>query len=136
MPPLPGHLRLRQRVGRLHIEGTATLSYDLTAIGEPATTIEVPPDCPPGLIDLAAPAGATTIVDLPGLQTLATEMPIPDAVAFYREQLPLLGWAEQPALFEDDAATIIEFIRGREHLLLRVTAGDPATRVDLALTFD
>jgi hypothetical protein len=118
------------------IEGTLTLQYDLTDIGAAIPALEIPAGCPPGLVDAPLPADAVLATNLPGLLTFTKLEPVAAVAAFYRDQLPALGWEEQPALFEDDTATIVEFVRGREHLLLRVTAGDPATRVDHALTFD
>lgn len=116
------------------IEGTATLEYDLAGIGEPAAAIELPADCPPGLVDLPLPAGAVPTINLPGLLAFATPLPVAEAVAFYREQLAVLGWEEQPVLFEADAATVLEFTTGGQRLVLRVASSDPQTLIDLVLS--
>jgi hypothetical protein len=117
------------------IEGTANIEYDLTRIGEPVAAIELPAYCPPGLVELPLPDGVTPSVNLPGLLAYATAMPVPDAVAFHREQLAALGWAEQLVLFEDEATTVLEFTEGRRRLVLRVAAGATETTVELALAW-
>ena len=114
------------------IEGTATWAYDLTDVNRPLV-IELPADCPTGgLVDAPLLADAADIVSIPGLLTYTTPTPLADAVAYYQEQLPTLGWRQSSELFRDETTAVLDFTRSSEALLLVVTTGDGATTVQLA----
>jgi hypothetical protein len=73
------------------IEGTLTRDYQLTEVNQPLT-IELPVNCPPGLVDAPLLSDASIVVNLPGLLAYDTGTSVLEARAFYEQELPKLGW--------------------------------------------
>jgi hypothetical protein len=71
--------------------GALMYDYELTEINTPVI-IEVPADCPPGLVDAPMLADATNVEKLPGLLQYQTAASVEDAGAFYEQELATLGW--------------------------------------------
>jgi hypothetical protein len=117
----------------LGIEGTATWVYDLTDVDQPLA-VELPSDCPSGMVDAPLLADAGNVVNVPGLLTFSTLAPLPEAVAFYQEQLSVLGWQQAPDPLLNETTAVIDFVRAGEELLLVVTAGEGGTNIQLALS--
>lgn len=119
------------------VGGTLSMEYALTGPNA-ALTIALPEDCPPGLVNAPALPDATNVENLPGLLAFDTATPMAEAVAFYTEQLPPLGWSPQgdPLLAEaaamliytsgDVVATItIEKADGQSHVTIFSGPGQP-----------
>ena len=72
------------------IEGTLTWDYELDDVNQPLT-IEVPQDCPAGILDVPVMAGATDVVRVPGFTAYSTSSGLTDVVAFYQDQVSASG---------------------------------------------
>jgi hypothetical protein len=71
--------------------GKMTWDYELTDVsGELA--FPLPEDCPAGPVDAPRLPDASNIVNVPGLLEYDTATSVAEALAFYEEQLPALGW--------------------------------------------
>jgi hypothetical protein len=114
------------------IEGNLSMTYALMDINQP-TTIRAPLDCPAGLVD-APPFGETAdLIDVPGLLSFTTASSMADAIAFYQQQLPTLGWQPSADPVVIDEAAWLAFGRANEGLAVFITVGDGRTTVDVVL---
>jgi hypothetical protein len=77
-------------------QGTLSWEYQLTDVNQPLT-LELPANCPPGLVDAPMLPDAANVQNLPGSLRYDTGSPVTDARAFYERELPKLGW-ELPAV--------------------------------------
>jgi len=73
------------------MDGTLTRYYQLTDINQPLT-IELPADCPPGLVNVPLLSDASNVVNLPGLLAYDTRTSVLEARAFHEQELSKLGW--------------------------------------------
>jgi hypothetical protein len=73
------------------IQGAMSWDYELAQVNAPVT-IELPADCPPGLVDAPMLPDAAQVERLPGLLQYETASSVQDVVAFYEKELPALGW--------------------------------------------
>lgn len=73
------------------IAGALTYDYQLNETNQ-SLAIELPADCPPGLVNAPMLPDAANIQSLPGLLEYDSATSVPDAVAFYQQQLATLGW--------------------------------------------
>jgi len=73
------------------LEGTLTRDYQLTDINQPLT-IELPADCPAGLVNAPLLPDASNVVNLPSLLAYDTGTSVLEARAFYEQELSRLGW--------------------------------------------
>lgn len=112
------------------IEGTITWQYELTDMNAPAP-IEVPEDCPEGLIEAPMLPDAANIVDAPGLLTYDTASTVADVLAFYEEHGPEVGWvpAGEPAV--GDTSASVDYSNGDDFVTLIVRTTDSGARVNL-----
>jgi hypothetical protein len=72
-------------------QGTMSWDYVLTGINQPVT-IELPADCPLGLVDAPMMPDAANVESLPALLDYETASSVQDVAAFYMQELPELGW--------------------------------------------
>lgn len=137
--------------------GTMTWDYVLSDIGAPVT-FSLPVDCPPGLVDAPRLPDASGVVDAPGYLAYDSATSVPDALAFYKQELPALGWEEwvetapgmeglslsdeelkmlesffPPGAAEEDEEPMLDYIRGEDVLRLILTSEDNVTHVLLLL---
>jgi hypothetical protein len=114
------------------IEGTLTHDYSLTEIDQPAT-VEMPEDCPLGLIDAPVMSDAQNIERLPGVTLYRTASSITDVIAFYQDQLPAMGWqaSGEPVVLETFG--VLEFTQGDQQLSVIASPGANVTSVRLLL---
>ncbi len=114
------------------VEGTLTWDYELTGANKPAA-IELPADCPAGMVDAPLLPDAANILKEPGLLMFDTASSLADAVAFYQTQIPALGWTpdEEPAIYETTA--MFGFARGDQILTVMIAAGAGSTNVMILL---
>ncbi|MBZ0315485.1 MAG: hypothetical protein K8L91_03635 [Anaerolineae bacterium] len=92
-------------------EGTVTWDYELTAINQPLV-IELPSDCPIGMVDVPVPPDATDVVRAPGMTSYLTAATLTDAAAFAEAQFPAAGWTLTTPLAIADTAALLEFTLG------------------------
>jgi hypothetical protein len=115
------------------IEGTLTLKYDLTGVNLPAS-ITLPEDCPPGFVDAPRLLDANNISDNPGELAYDTSTTIADAAAFYRDNLPALGWEPQDEPSITEAIAILTYHQGDNLLFIVIKPGDTKTRVQILVS--
>jgi hypothetical protein len=86
------------------IEGTLTWDYQLDSIGVPLV-IELPDNCPPGLLNLPMLPDAADVLEFPGMTSYTTTANLEDTLTFYQERVSELGGqaANPPLVMESSA---------------------------------
>ena len=114
-------------------EGALSFDYQLTVVNGPVE-INIPADCPPGLVDAPRLGDASNILSNFGLLTYETASSVQDAAAFYEQELPNLGWqaAGEPSI--SDTSALLPFEKDGESMTVGVTAGNGITTVQIALS--
>lgn len=112
--------------------GTMSLEYALTSVGGPLT-IELPTDCPPGLIDAPVMPNAVDVVDVPGMLTFTTSASLVDVVAFYQAAGRERGWdlPAAPTIAGDSA--LLEYVNGERRITLIATRRSDTTTVQIGI---
>lgn len=112
------------------IEGTVTWDYELTDVNQ-AIALELPKDCPAGMIDAPLLPDATDVQNMPGLLSYTTASSAIEVAAFYQHRLPTLGW--QPTADPSISATaaLMEFTQDNQLLSVIITAGEAGTTVHI-----
>lgn len=114
------------------LEGMLTRDYQLTDINQPLT-IELPADCPPGLVDAPLLSDAFNVVNMPGLLAYDTETSVLEARVFYEQEFSRLGW-QAPAyqlpegMSQEDYDQLLQDMQVMEELglLLPTPTPDPS----------
>ena len=114
------------------IAGTLTQDYELTDVGK-AITIDVPEDCPPGLVDAPQLPDATNVDSSPGLLTYQSSTKMADASAFYQKGLSKVGWKASGKPIVADSDTLLDFAKGDETLTIILAIKEGKTDVTLML---
>ncbi len=111
------------------IEGTLTWDYALTEIN---TTVL--PALPEGC-QLNAPllADATNVLHTPYWLAYSTLTSIPDAAAFYQEQLTSFGWTLSSGPVSAEENTFMEFAQGDQTIGVFISVGETGTDVNIVL---
>ena len=114
------------------IEGTLIWDYELTDVNQPVA-FTLPADCPAGMVNAPLLPDATDVLNMPSILTYDTASSLADAAAFYREQIPNLGWTliGEPGITETNA--LIEFTRGNQTMTVIVTTDAGVTTVTILL---
>ena len=112
--------------------GTLTFDYDLT---EPKGSegVELPKDCPPGLIDAPLMSSAQSVRRLPGVTLYSTHSSIESVIAFYQRQLPELAWQLSGEPIFTPSFGILEGTQREQKLSIIASSGDGGTTVWLVL---
>lgn len=110
------------------IEGTLNWDYSVTQ-ANPPLAVDLPPDCPAGLLDAPTLPDAVGLLNVPGLMNYTTASSPAEAMAFYQAALPELGW--QPS---DDAVVVVDmamqvFTRQGRYLALTIAVVEAGTDV-------
>ena len=111
------------------LDGTRTWDYALTDINA-LTDVPLPDGCQ---LDAPVMAGATNILALPRYTGFDTQATLGDVIAYYKEQLPALGWEVKSEPFKEADRAAVEFAKGDQVMHLLITPGDTGLRVDLTL---
>jgi hypothetical protein len=114
------------------IEGTLTWNYELTNVNQPVS-IELPKDCPAGMVDAPMLPNATDVLSVPGVLRYRTVTSLADTAAFYQKQLPALGWQVHTTPIITETRTLLTFTRGDQQMSVVITAGSGSTRVHILL---
>lgn len=103
------------------IEGTLSWDYALDEINQPLA-LEIPADCPAGLLDVPVMADAAELVEMPGFTSYTTPAGLADVIAFYEEQVTTLGGeaANSPTISENTG--LYGFTLTDQPILLIVTS--------------
>jgi hypothetical protein len=115
------------------IEGTLFTAYELTAPNQPVT-IELPEDCPPGMVDAPLMPHAEEVLKAPGLLTYATSADLPEAAAFYQERIPGLGWESSGDSLVTETEAFLNFERGDRHMTIILGVEEGRTTVNISVT--
>lgn len=110
--------------------GTLAWDYELTDLNKPVT-IQLPADCPPGMVTAPQLPDATNVVSVPGSLTFNTSMGPADAAAFYQEQLPTLGWKQVGEPTINDTSALVDFTQDSKTLRVIVLTKEGVTSVDI-----
>jgi hypothetical protein len=114
------------------LEGTLTYDYTLTSIDQTAM-IELPADCPAPRIDAPLLPDASNVVNQGGALTYQTASSVPDATAFYQEQLLVLGWQPQGEPGIEDGGAILPYQQEQRTLTVILWSSDGATFVQVVI---
>ncbi len=114
------------------MEGTLTWDYELTDIGKPVK-IQLPADCPGGMVNVPQLSGASNVVNIPGTLTYKTSTGLSEAAAYYQKQIPTMGWVlvGQPDI--SDTQVFLNYQQGDQELAVFLTADSGSTNVDILL---
>ncbi len=115
------------------IEGTLTLDYQLSDINQPVTFV-LPSDCPAGMVTAPQLPDASDVVNMPGVLSFNTSTGLTEAVAFYQEQIPTLGWALKGDPVIDETSAFLEYEQGDQILSVIVITEEDLTTVNILLS--
>jgi len=114
------------------IEGAITWDYELTAVNQPVA-IELPKDCPAGMIEAPRLPDATDLLNAPGLVSYITAATPAEAAAFYQKELPALGWLPTSDPTVANTLAVQDFTRGDQQLSVTILVDEDGTTVLLVL---
>lgn len=114
------------------IEGTITWDYALTDVNQPLT-VELPKDCPAGMVDAPLLPDAADVVNVQGVLTYTTATSVADAAAFYQQQLPDLGWQLVADPVVAETLAVQDFTREDQQLSVTILVDEDGTTVQLVL---
>lgn len=112
--------------------GTLTLDYELTDVGKPQK-LQLPADCPPGLVNLPMLPDASNVDQSPGAQSFDTHSSLQETVAFYQKQLPGLGWKANGVPIVTDTSAGLTYAKGNQELSISLQTNSGITSVDINL---
>jgi len=115
------------------LEGTLTWDYELTEVNTPLA-IELPADCPAGMVDAPRLPDASSVLNVPSVLAYDTSSSPAEAVAFYQEEIPGLGWTLVGEPNITDTMTILDFTNGDQTLRVILSAGESATTVRIIIS--
>ena len=110
------------------IQGTLNWDYELTGVNQPVA-IELPKDCPSGMMDAPLLLDATEVVRLPGVLSYSTVTRVGQAAAFYQKQIPLLGGKFLGNPTSTDTLVLLDYTQGTKTLTVVIRAGQGGTTV-------
>ena len=114
------------------MEGTLTVDYQLTEPNQPVT-IQLPEDCPPGLVDAPLLPDASGVQTVPGTLSYTTSTSIEEAAAFYQQELPSLGWTLEGAAEVTESAALLNYKKNRQNMTVILIATDSVPTVQILL---
>ena len=92
------------------MQGVMTWEYQLSDING-NLQIDLPEDCPPGLIDAPLMDGAQIMTDQPGVQEFEVASDVNGVMNFYQEKLAALGYTLQEEPMPDEAIGQLTFTK-------------------------
>ncbi len=114
------------------IEGTLTWDYELTDVNQPLT-IELPADCPAGMVDAPLLPDASHILNMPSVLSFDTSTSLTEAAAYYQEQIPKLGWEPISEAVFSETAGMLNYQQGGQNMTVTITADAGVTTVNILL---
>jgi hypothetical protein len=111
-------------------DGTLSYDYELTRPDVPVT-INLPADCPPGLVNAPPLPDATNVQNSPGAMSFDSATAMADAAAFYVKQLPPLGWTAQGDPAISDKVANLNFTSGSQAMIITIDAADKGINVTI-----
>lgn len=128
---------LTVEINSKEFSGTRTWAYQLDQVNQ-IEAISLPEACQPVLADLPTLPDAANLVVMPGFQRYSAPATRAEAVSFYNEQLPPLGWQPLPGstpekVDRSSAVTVLSFAQevspGSRLLVLRLAEKDGQLQV-------
>jgi hypothetical protein len=114
------------------IEGTLTWDYELTGVNQPVA-IQLPKDCPAGMVNAPLLPDATGVLRLPGLLSYSTPTSLAQVATFYQKQIPLLGWKPLGNPTITDAFVLLDYTQGTKTMTIIINAGGGGTKVRIVV---
>jgi hypothetical protein len=114
------------------IEGTQTWGYNLTNVNQ-LVAIDLPSNCPGGLVDAPLMPAALNIRQLAGVTIFSISGSIQDVFAFYHAQLPVLGWEVTGEPVTEDTMGVAIFIQSDQQLSVIVMPTENGVEVRLMM---
>jgi hypothetical protein len=114
------------------IEGTLSWDYELTGVNQPVA-IQLPADCPAGMVDAPLLPDATGVLRLPGLLSYSTLTSLANAAAFYQKQIPLLGWKPLGNPTITDTLALLDYTQGAKTMTVIITGGQAGTAIRIVV---
>jgi hypothetical protein len=113
------------------IAGVLTWDYELSDVNQPVT-IQLPEDCPDGMVDAPLLPGAANIENLPGSLSYNTSSKPAEAAAFYQKQIPSTGWIlDDNQASTDDTTLFLSFTRKDRQMMVTITTDAGVTTVSI-----
>lgn len=114
------------------IEGTITWDYQLTGVNQPVV-IDLPKDCPAGMIDAPRLSDAANLQNVPGLVGYITASSPAEVIEFYQKELTALGWKSVDEPVVGEILALQEFTRADQRLSVITTTNEDGTSVQMLL---
>jgi hypothetical protein len=114
------------------ITGTRTIDYELTDINT-ALAVDVPADCPPGLVGAPMMPDASGVVDKPGMLLYHTSSSLADVVSFYAAQAVALDWTPSGDPLIADTGAFVDYARGTDVVTILIAEADGARAVTIVV---
>ncbi len=115
------------------IEGTISFHYELTDVNQPVEIV-IPEDCPPGLVDAPLLPDASNTLNMGGVLQYDTSNSLADAVAFYQEQIPKLGWEQQADPAIQESLAFLTYVQAEKLLTIVILSAEGNTKVRIMLS--
>jgi hypothetical protein len=112
------------------IEGALTWDYELQDVNQPQA-IQLPDDCPSGVLDVPMLPDASDITNVPGFISFTTASSLADAAAFYAEQVAALGGQTVNPPVISETMALVGYTQGEKSILVTITKGETGTQVDV-----
>ncbi len=110
------------------IEGTLSWDYQLTDVNQ-SLIPELSADCPPGLVDVPLLPDAANVVNMPAYLEFDTATSLTDALAFYQEKLPALGWMPLTEPVSTETSALLDFAKDKQGLRVLLTAKNGGAKI-------
>lgn len=114
------------------MQGTLSWDYQVTQVNRPVA-IDLPEDCPGGLVDAPMLPDAANVLNLPNLLSYDTAAGLADAVAFYQAKIPSQGWTMVGDPGVNETMAVLDFTKGGQTLTVVVVAGSGSRQVRISL---
>ena len=114
------------------IEGKLTLDYELTGPNQPVT-IQLPKDCPPGMVDAPLLPDASDVEKLPGALSYNTATSLEEAATFYQQELPKLGWTLEGTADVSESAALLTYKKEDQIMTVAITTTNNVTTIRIFL---
>ena len=115
------------------MQGALTWDYQLSNVNE-TIHVDLPENCPPGLIDAPVMDDAEVLAEQPALQEYNVNSDVKGVISFFQEKLPPLGYTLQGEPTSGEAAEPLTYTKpGWELDILMEKVSDSSTHVLVAL---
>jgi hypothetical protein len=109
-------------------EGKMSWDYQLTDVNQ-ALDMELPADCPPGLLDAPLMDDATDVNSVPGVVRYRTTATVADVLEFYQSRAAALGWTIVSGPFTSDTGGVLESSSAAGPITIFALDGDDGVTV-------